>query len=42
MAKTKDNASQQGSQVQGDLANFSGFEEKCGSGKGNKKSKAGK
>lgn len=33
MAKAKDKNSQQGSPVQGDFANFSGFEEKCGSGK---------
>lgn len=41
MAKAKDKSGQQGSPVQGDFANFSGFEEKCGSGKGGKK-KSGK
>jgi hypothetical protein len=41
MAKAQDKNGPQGSQVQGDFANFSGFEEKCDSGKGGKK-KVGK
>ncbi|MDR7868444.1 MAG: hypothetical protein RIN56_16715 [Sporomusaceae bacterium] len=35
MAKNKDKIAQ-GSPVQGDFAAFSGFEEKCGGGKGGK------
>ncbi len=40
MAKNKDKTAK-GAPVQGDLAAFSGFEEKCAGGKGGK-SKAGK
>jgi hypothetical protein len=41
MAKNKDKSDAQGAPVQGDFATFSGFEEKCASGKGGK-NKAGK